>query len=76
MLASWGGRRHCLCHGNGAAGDETMTQTELRKGIAAMQRVQAANPPNSEKWQRASVALHRMVKLLTGKDAQDAHGRG
>jgi hypothetical protein len=51
-----------------------MSKEELLEGIAAMQRIQAANPPSSDKWQRASRALHEMVKLMTGKYPQDAKG--
>lgn len=53
-----------------------MSKEELVQGIEAMQRIQAANPPSSEKWQRASRNLHLMVKLLTGKEPKDACGRG
>ena len=52
-----------------------MTNSELLQGIKAMQRVQAANPPSSEKWQRASRVLHELVKQMTGKYPQDACGR-
>jgi hypothetical protein len=52
-----------------------MTKAELLDGIAAMQRIQAANPPTSNEWQRASRVLHGLVKLLTGKEPQDACGR-
>lgn len=44
-----------------------MTREEILKGIEAMQRVQACNPPSSEKWQRASRVLHELVKQMTGK---------
>lgn len=43
-----------------------MTRDQILEGIAAMQRIQSANPPSSEKWQRASKALHRLVTLLRG----------
>ncbi len=52
-----------------------MTKSELLQGIEAMQRVQAANPPSSEKWQRASRVLAELVKQMTGKYPQDACGR-
>ncbi len=52
-----------------------MTKTELLKGIAAMQRIQEANPSQSEKWQRASRVLHELVKQMTGNYPQDACGR-
>jgi len=44
-----------------------MTKQELLDGIAAMQRVQASNPPSSEKWQRASRVLHELIRQMTGK---------
>jgi hypothetical protein len=53
-----------------------MTRTELLAGIAAMQRVQAANPPSSEKWQRASRVLHELATKLNGGIApKEACGR-
>ena len=52
-----------------------MTQEELKEGIAAMQAIQRANPPSSEQWQRASRALHQMIKIMTGKYPKDACGR-
>jgi len=51
-----------------------MTRDEILEGIAAMQRIQRANPPSSETWQRASKTLHRLVTLLTGKPPADARG--
>jgi hypothetical protein len=51
-----------------------MTNDELLKGIEAMQRVQACNPPPSEKWQRASRVLHELVKQMTDKYPQEARG--
>ena len=44
-----------------------MTISELEAGIAAMQRIQAANRPSSEAWRRASRVLHGLVRLLLAK---------
>jgi hypothetical protein len=53
-----------------------MTGTELLAGLAAMQRIQAANPPASGKWQRASRALHELATELNGAVApKEACGR-
>lgn len=52
-----------------------MTKQELMDGIAAMQRIQMANPPSSEQWRRASRVMAEMVKLLTGKYPKDACGK-
>lgn len=43
-----------------------MSQQEITKGIEAMQRVQQTNPPTSEKWQRASEVLRRLISLQNG----------
>lgn len=52
-----------------------LSRGEILQGIAAMQRIQSQNPPNSEKWIRASGVLRELVKLLTGRYPQDACGR-
>lgn len=51
-----------------------MSKQQILEGIAAMQRIQASNPPLSEKWQRASSVLHELVKQLTGSYPKDACG--
>ena len=43
-----------------------MTREEIQQGIEAMQRIQQCNPPSSEKWQRASEVLRKLVGLLNG----------
>ena len=58
-----------------SAQNKSMSKEEILHGIEAMQRVQAANPPSSEKWQRASRLLHELVKQLTGSYPKDACGR-
>jgi hypothetical protein len=55
-------------------GSVKMTKDEILKGIEAMQRVQAANPPSSKKWQRASRVLHELIKQMAGKYPQEARG--
>lgn len=43
-----------------------MSRQEIQQGIEAMQRIQMSNPPSSEKWQRASEVLRKLVGLLNG----------
>ncbi len=53
-----------------------MTKAELLTGIAAMQLIQAANPPSSDKWQRASRVLCQLATQLNGGVVpKDACGR-
>ena len=51
-----------------------MSREEIQRGIEAMQLVQQQNPPSSEKWQRASVVLHKLVDMLMGHHVPDACG--
>ncbi len=44
-----------------------MSNQEIQQGIEAMQQIQRANPPSSEKWQRASTNLRKLVAMLNGK---------
>lgn len=55
---------------------KNMPREELLCGIEAMQRIQQCNPPSSEKWQRASVVLHKLVNALEGREVPDAWGKG
>ena len=60
---------------NGADIKESkMSREEIQCGIEAMQLVQQQNPPSSEKWQRASVVLHKLVDMLMGHHVPDACG--
>jgi hypothetical protein len=43
-----------------------MSNQEIQQGIEAMQRIQMSNPPSSEKWQRASNNLRKLVGMLNG----------
>lgn len=53
-----------------------MDREQILKGIEAMQRVQQQNPPSSERWQRASVVLHKLAAMLNGGvEPKDARGR-
>lgn len=55
--------------------ENTMSKAELIRCIEAMQRIQSQNPPSSEKWQRASVVLHKAVDALNGRHIEDARGK-
>ena len=46
----------------------------ILESLAAQQEIQMLNPPTSQAWQDASVEIHRLAELLTGKKPVDARG--
>jgi hypothetical protein len=43
-----------------------MSKQEILQGIEAMQQIQRQNPSSSDRWQRASECLRKLVGMLNG----------
>ncbi len=49
-----------------------LSREQIQQGIEAMQGIQRSNPASSEKWQRASEVLRKLVGLLNGVEITPA----